>query len=362
VHLGFWACVALGVLTKGPVALALPLLVAVTMRLVAPLKVSLRPVVVGWGPILCLTLVLAWLVPAGLAGGAEYTTELLVRQTADRVASSSFGHPEPFYYHLVTYPVTGLPWSPLVIAAVVAARRRREPMAMLFLAVGVVTLVVTFSLVSGKLVVYLLPMFPLAALLAAERLLRGARGNRGAVVAGALAMLVIGAALASAPFWRPELGLDPMPLALAGAAVAVPAALALALAFAARETTARSVGALAAAGFAFVAVSLPATSRVLDSSMSVAGLAAAVVEVEPDRAESLIYLERYPGLWLYAERRFAVLSSPAELAQALRDGRWVVIKERDLPELPEAVRSLIGETRPHRHKRRTLLLVRAGGP
>ena len=361
VHLAFWACLALGVLTKGPVALALPLLVGVAFRLVAPVKVPLRRVLAGWGPLLCLGLVLAWLVPATIGGGAEYTSDLLIRQTADRVAPGSFGHPEPFYFHLVTYPLTGLPWSPLVIAAAISALRRRDRMATLFLAVGAVSLVALFSLVSGKLGLYLLPMFPLAALLAADRLLRGGRGNRALLLAGALAMLLIGSAVASAPFWRPELGLAPLPTVLAGAAVAVPAAFATAFARAAGAATATSVGALAASGLAFAAMSLPATSIMLDPNMSVAGIAAAVVEVEPDRAESLIYQDRYPGLWLYADRRFAVLATPAELARALRDGRWVVIEERDLEKLPDEVLSLVGDTRQYRHKRRVVLLVRAAG-
>ena len=361
-HLAFWTLVALGVLTKGPVALALPLLLAAALWLVTRPRVPLRPLLAGPGPLLALGIVLAWLVPAGLAGGREYLTDLLVRQTAGRVVPGSFGHPEPFYYHLVTYPVAALPWSPLVIVAAVAALRRRERGPTLFLALGVVSTVLLFSLVSGKLVLYLLPMYPIAALLAADHLARGGAWSRGCLLGGALAALALGVATASVPLWRPGLVAPAWMAAAAGAGLAVPAAVAVALALRSRVPDRAALSALVATGLAFVVVTVPLGARLLDPSMSIAATARAVVGAEPLAADGLIYRRPYPGLWLYAERPFTVLETAEELAGALAAGRWVLVQQRDLDELPAEVQVLIGDRRPLPYRWKGMQLVRGRVP
>jgi 4-amino-4-deoxy-L-arabinose transferase-like glycosyltransferase len=362
VHLAFWVCIALGALTKGPVALALPLLVAVSMWAMARPAVTLRPVLAGAGPLVFLAIVLAWLVPAGLAGGPEYIADLLIRQTVDRVTASSFAHPEPIYFHLVTYPLTGLPWSPIVILAVVAALRRRERLAGQFLAVGVVTLVALFSLVSGKLVIYLLPMFPVAALLAADYLDRHARGSRVSLIVGSTAAVGLGVVLVSAPLWRPEVAGGAGVAILAGVSLVLAGAIAVTVSFRSRGPTAAGIAALVAAGLTVVVIVLPLSVRLFDSRAGSGRIARAIEELEPGRDHGFVFREDYPGLWLYAERRFEVLTTPSGLSQALRRCRWVLIRERHLRAVPEDVRDLIAETRSFKHRGRTVLLVHGGDP
>ncbi len=123
-HLVFWLAIGLGVLTKGPVALALPLLAAVLAWALLRPRPSLRAVFVGWGPLVCVGVVLAWLVPAAIAGGPEYLYEITIEQSAGRMANS-FAHREPVYFYLVRYPLIGLPWSVAAVVAVVHALRRR---------------------------------------------------------------------------------------------------------------------------------------------------------------------------------------------------------------------------------------------
>ena len=358
-HYAFWALVALGVLTKGPVALALPLGAAVALWALDRRAVTLRPLVDGAGPLLCLAVVLGWVIPAALAGGHEYAAELVVRQTAGRVAPGTTEHAEPIWFHLATYPLTGLPWSPLVIAAAISALRRRDDRARYYLSVCVVSLVAIFSSAAGKLVIYLLPMFPVAALLAADRLGRDDRVARRCLVAGAGATAAVGLAVAAAPIWQPDLVLTPLLLVPAGLAVFLPAATAVVLGLRARATLASVVTAVAAAGLAFAAVALPLLVRVMEPTMSLSGIAAAVVAAEPGAHDTVIYQDRYAGLSLYAERELTVLTTPAELDRALGSGRWVVVEERDLRKLPEEVRAGIAETQRFRHKRRGVLLVRS---
>jgi 4-amino-4-deoxy-L-arabinose transferase-like glycosyltransferase len=358
-HYAFWAVVALGVLTKGPVALVLPLGAAAGLWTLNRRAVTLRPLFDGAGPLFFLAAVLAWVIPAALSGGPEYAAELLIRQTAERVVPGTNEHPEPIWFHLATYPLTGLPWSPLVIAAAISALRRRDDRARLFLSVCVVSLVAILSAVAGKLVIYLLPMFPMAALLAADRLGRDDLVVRRCLVAGAAATAAGGIAVAAAPFWQPDLVVAPLLLVPAGLVVFFPAAGAVVLGLRSRAALASVVTTLAAAGLAFSAVALPLLVRVLEPTMSLSGLAAAVVAAEPEAADTVIYQDNYAGLSLYAERRLTVLATPAELGRALRADRWVVIEERDFRKLPEELRAGIAETQRFRHKRRGILLVRA---
>jgi hypothetical protein len=309
-----------------------------------------------------LAIVLAWVVPAGLAGGPEYVADLLIRQTTDRFTSGSYAHPQPFYFHLITYPLTGLPWSPIVILAVVAALRRRERRAELFLALGVVSLVALFSLVSGKLAIYLLPMFPIAALLAADYLGRHVASSRVCLLVGSTAIVALGVALASAPLWRPEVAEGAHAAIPAGIALALPGAIAARLTFRSRGKTTAGVAGLVAAGLAFVVIALPLMVRLLDSRASSGRIALAIEALEPGRDHGFVFQEDYPGLWLYSRRRFEVLTTPSGLSRTLRSGRWVVIRERHLRALPQEVRDLIGETRSFPHRGRILLLVRAGEP
>ena len=360
VQVAFWLCIALGVLTKGPVAAALPLLAAVSMWALARPRVTLRPVLVGVGPLVFLAVVLAWLVPAGLAGGSEYIADLLIRQTASRVAPAAFAHPEPIYFHLVTFPLTGLPWSPVVILAIVAALRRRESQAELYLALCAVSLVALFSIVSGKLVIYLLPMFPVAALLAAAYLGRHARGSRVCLLIGSTSIVVLGAGLASAPLWRPEVAEGAHLATPAGIALALPGVVAAVLAYRSHGSIRAGLGGLVAAGLAFVVIVMPLIVRLLDHRAGSQRIARAIEALEPGRSDGFVFRETYPGLWLYTERRFEVLTTADGVRDALAAGRWVVIRERHLRALPAEVRGLVEETREYPHRGRTLLLVRAG--
>ncbi len=358
VHLAFWASVAAGVLTKGPVALALPLLAALTMWAVVRPRVTLRPVFVGWGPPLALAVVASWLVPAAHAAGGGYLQEILVSQTTDRVMASPYAHPEPFYFHFLTYPFTGLPWSPLVIVAAVHALRRRGRGAATFLALASLALLLMFTAVGGKLVLYLLPMFPAALLLAADAVLRGLRGVRPALTAGAALMAAVGAGFAFSSRFRVELAADPWLVAAGGAAVLLPALAALVRSVRAGDDSTRPLAPLVAAGAAFAAITLPVAGHALDPFMTVQSLAREVVELEPGHESGLVYGDRYPGLSLYADREFTLLPTPEELRSALAAGRCVVIAEKDLRRVPREVRPPTVVEARILHRRRVILLVR----
>lgn len=171
-----WLGLGLGgaLYAKGPVAL-LHLLPA---ALAAPWWASAQPP--HWrrwyaGVALALlggaALILAWAIPAAIAGGPDYRNAIFWGQTAGRMASS-FAHRAPFWFYLAWLPLMLLPWLlwPRLWRGLRPAARSgllAEPGGRLLLFVCGLALL-AFSLISGKRWHYLLPEFAAFALLAAR--------------------------------------------------------------------------------------------------------------------------------------------------------------------------------------------------
>lgn len=229
-----WLALGLGgaLYAKGPVAL----LHLMPAALLAPWW--LREHQPGWrrwylGVLLALlggaALILAWAVPAGLAGGEEYRRAIFWGQTAGRMASS-FAHRAPWWFYLAYLPVMLAPW-------LLWPRWWRGLHRGLLAQSGVrLALLVTlscllaFSLISGKRWHYLLPQFPMFALLAA-RALCDSRAGRWSLLPLALGLAVLGlGTIVAAP--RLEAGLGGLEITgvlyAAGAVVIVTAAALLA--------------------------------------------------------------------------------------------------------------------------------------
>lgn len=161
----------LGILAKGPVILLHVLPVA----LAAPWwALDSRPRWRTWyggigaALLLAAAIGLAWAVPAGLAGGAEYRTAIFWGQTAGRM-HESFHHSFPWWWYLALLPLLLFPWSlwPPLWRGLWRLRRAAPQAGVRFCLAWLVPVFVVLSLVAGKQPHYLLPLFPGAALLAA---------------------------------------------------------------------------------------------------------------------------------------------------------------------------------------------------
>ncbi|MEO8671378.1 MAG: glycosyl transferase [Tahibacter sp.] len=202
--LGFALCVGAGLMTKGPVML---LQVAFPLLLGPWWSEHARADRRAWflsGSLALLggfALLLAWALPAGFAGGAEYRNELFFMQTAGRVMDS-FDHARPLWWYLPVIPILLFPWIgwPRLLRAVWVHRRPLGD-GERFLIAWLVPTLLTFSLVSGKQVYYLLPLLPGAAMLLARALSRASHSTAVSDVRSVV--------------W------SPWPLALAGLAFAV---------------------------------------------------------------------------------------------------------------------------------------------
>jgi len=159
---GFYICMALGTLTKGPVGFVLPLLITLIYLLIQKDWKGIKGMKLIPGIVLMMVIILAWYVPAIWKGGRDYLNVTLLKQTVNRY-SLGWSHVKPFYYYFYNYPFESLPWFLFLPAAMaygfskekIETRRR-----FLFLLTWFVVIFIFFSLSKGKRGLYLLPLYP----------------------------------------------------------------------------------------------------------------------------------------------------------------------------------------------------------
>jgi 4-amino-4-deoxy-L-arabinose transferase-like glycosyltransferase len=196
-----YAAMALGVMSKGLVALVLPLLASAAFLAVTGRRRGLPRALGLWpGLGVFVLVVLAWYGPAVVREGPGYAYETVIHQQLVRY-TRSWVHHGPWYYYLKEFPAGFFPWVLFLPGAVVLARRARLG-AFAFPLCWFVAGFVFFSLSTSKRSAYLLPIYPAAALMVGWLLARAALGRErtswvgvpvglGAAAAVALAALLL---------------------------------------------------------------------------------------------------------------------------------------------------------------------------
>jgi len=313
-----WAAIAAGALTKGPVAIAIPLVVVIPHALATgqPLRqlFSIRGLaafaVVG----------LPWFIAVTMRV-PEFPHYAFVRETFERFTTRSFHRTAPFWYYLPILPVAAFPWIVPACArlktwkSVWAARRDAVSPDAIWLAAWVLGPLALFTLNHSKLPQYVLPLMPAFALAAGRNL-----ATAGPTIAWrpyvALAAL-FGVLLVALP--RTLLGT--VPLTAAERTAIPPAALALGIvllvsaACIAVATARRSIG-LAALGYAMVVMAIPFAAAPVVAAVgddrSAASLSDAIGASDGHHAKVLGIAAYPPSLPFYLRRTIAVTTLRAE--------------------------------------------------
>jgi 4-amino-4-deoxy-L-arabinose transferase-like glycosyltransferase len=307
-----WGAMGLGMLTKGPVAFAVPLLV------VAPYAIWRRSSLAVWlavwhplGPVVMLAPVLPWVwaVSREIPNFLHY---VVVTETWARMTTDELRRTEPIWFFLPVLLVGTFPWSIVALSSVrlkTSWEESNDRRVRLYLWLWIVIPLVFFSLSRGKQEQYVLPLVPAVALLVASRWSSCRKGVRfGSVVWG----LVGAAFLLVAALGMP--GLDP-------ARVASETATYFAVSFGAAAIVgaviawlgARTRRHLAVIGLALPLLAFPVVSISLMESVaadrSARGLAAEVEgRLTPDT--ELLWIESYAsGVSFYLERTIPVASA-----------------------------------------------------
>jgi 4-amino-4-deoxy-L-arabinose transferase-like glycosyltransferase len=306
-----WAAMGLGVLTKGPVALAVPLLVA------APYAIRRRASLAVWhplGPVLMLAVALPWV----LAVSREipnYLDYVVVTETWARMTTDELRRTEPVWFFLPVLLAGTFPWS---IVALSNLRSKMTPEVSadhglrLYLLLWLVVPLIFFSLSRGKQEQYMLPLVPAVALLVAGRWSGRPRGVRlAAAIWGILGLAMLVVAGLGVP------GLDP---GRVSSGVAVHTAIgfgvtALVGAFVAWFGFSRRRQ-LALIGLALPLMAFPVISagllKAVAADRSARGLAAEIEDHLTPETE-LLWIESYAaGVSFYLERPIPVATSDGE--------------------------------------------------
>ena len=199
-----WSALAVGALTKGPIALAIPLLALVAHALLtgAPLR-RLFP----WrGLVAFAAIVLPWF-GAVAVRHPDFPHYVFVRETLERMTTRGFHRTAPFWYYLPILPLAAFPWIVPALARVKhwraawearGAPAAREP---LLLACWVIVPLLFLSLNQSKLPQYVLPLIPAFALAAARNFTAGGTGTGARAYVSVAALL--GGALLALTWWLP---------------------------------------------------------------------------------------------------------------------------------------------------------------
>jgi 4-amino-4-deoxy-L-arabinose transferase-like glycosyltransferase len=208
----FFIAAALGTMTKGPVALVVPLLVAVTWAFVSGRPALLGRLRWGTGLPIYLALIAPWplLIEARHPGYLRYAVlgENLARMTANPYETA-----RPFHFYAKVIVPGLFPWLLLPATqgvAAIARRLRRAPApppapdarAARFVITWLAVLIVFFSVITSKRPSYILPCAVPVALLAARLVVRALDSERArAILASALVATGVASVALAAGAW-----------------------------------------------------------------------------------------------------------------------------------------------------------------
>lgn len=165
-YIAAYAAAGLAVLTKGPVGLVLPALIIFVYTLVSRRLDLLGRLFLLPGIAIFLLVAAPWYLAMYQAHGQEFVDTFLGLHNYLRATVSEHPKDNVFYYYLVLFPVSLLPWTGVFLRAFVG---RRAPH-FTYLAAWLVVTLVFYSLMATKYPTYVFPAIFPAALLAGHAL------------------------------------------------------------------------------------------------------------------------------------------------------------------------------------------------
>lgn len=176
-YIAFYVLMALAVLAKGPVGLALPGIIILSFLIYLgnlPKVAKEAGLIFGFGLFFLITI--PWYVLVIMANGQSYIDSFFGYHNIERFSSVVNNHSAPWYFYFLVVLVAFIPWSaylPLAIARLRFWRRKhwqnqpRQAQLGLFSFVWFTAIFLFFTIAVTKLPSYTLPLIPAAAILVA---------------------------------------------------------------------------------------------------------------------------------------------------------------------------------------------------
>ncbi|BCS90126.1 ArnT family glycosyltransferase [Pseudodesulfovibrio sediminis] len=181
---GWWpvhafALMGIATLIKGPLGFIFPLLTSgVFLAWKGELKKFLTSRM-ALGLLLMLAMLAAWVGGVIMTEGSDFLMKTVLGKQIIQRATKTFHHREAFYYYIIAFPLAWMPWtlslfvapvkrlfSPGHWASLWSTRRQAGPTA--FLWIMFASTFIFLSSLSGKVLIYILPMFPPLAIIIAN--------------------------------------------------------------------------------------------------------------------------------------------------------------------------------------------------
>lgn len=186
--------IGLGILAKGPVAIALPG-IAVFFYLLAKRKLQwseilhLKPTI---GALIILLVAAPWYILVHLKTDGAWTQGFFVDHNVDRFAAPREGHGGSFFLPTLFLFGILLPFSVFVPQVVGKAWKNRKSDIILFCTITSISILVFFSFSGTKLPNYVSPIFPFAAILIGYFLNHLSLANKSGLILSLILFLIIG--------------------------------------------------------------------------------------------------------------------------------------------------------------------------
>jgi 4-amino-4-deoxy-L-arabinose transferase-like glycosyltransferase len=158
---------ACATLAKGPLGLGIPLLIIVIFLGLRHDLAFLKKLYFVFGALVFLIVAGGWYGSALWQGGSAFFVRQIIEENFG-TAGGNYGHHQPYYYFLPVFFWNLAPWSFFSLPIVFSLYQRRRELVddhRLFPLIWLVTVLVFFSVASGKRGVYILPLYPAFALL-----------------------------------------------------------------------------------------------------------------------------------------------------------------------------------------------------
>jgi 4-amino-4-deoxy-L-arabinose transferase-like glycosyltransferase len=175
-----YVSVGIGVLTKGPVAAVIPLLVFTAYLAVHRELGRLREMMIPAGALIALAIAAPWYIALYLQDGWTYITAFFIGENVGRFTETIGVQARAWHFYIPVVLADMLPWSVCLPAVVMTwwADRRREPDAVsvrmrTLLLLWIAVIVVVFSLSQTKQDLYILPIVAAVAVLGGDWVARG---------------------------------------------------------------------------------------------------------------------------------------------------------------------------------------------